>query len=275
MSDIPVFPGPPVPFESHLPPANPTLTLILTAQPDVLSRMAQTPSFRGRGLMGRLLFFIPQSRVGLRHVETFPVPESLRLRWRQTLRHLLALPWNPLGSGQPLRLEHESKSLWLDFAAHVERNLAEGGRLSAIRDWGGKLPGQVLRLAGLCHAAQHASPETCPINTLTMSAVLQLADGLMEHARAAYSLMGADEGMECAKAILRWVEHDGLTSFTARSALEKVKGRWPRMDKVNAGLHVLEDWAYIAPLEPETGKRGRPTRVYMVNPQWRGLKCTP
>lgn len=65
---------------------NPTLTLILTAQPDVLSGMAQTPSFRGRGLMGRLLFFIPQSRVGLRHVETFPVPESLRLRWRQTLR---------------------------------------------------------------------------------------------------------------------------------------------------------------------------------------------
>lgn len=254
---------------------NPTLTLILTAQPDVLSGMAQTPSFRGRGLMGRLLFFIPQSRVGLRHVETFPVPESLRLRWRQTLRHLLALPWDPLDSGQFLHLEHESKSLWLDFAAHVERNLAEGGRLSAMRDWGGKLPGQVLRLAGLCHVTQHASPETCPINTLTMSAVLQLADGLMEHARAAYSLMGADEGMECAKAILRWVEHDGLTSFTARSALEKVKGRWPRMDKVNAGLPVLEDWAYIAPLEPETGKRGRPTRVYMVNPQWRGFKCTP
>ena len=84
-----------------------------------------------------------------------------------------------------------------------------------------------------------------------------------------------DEGMECAKAILRWIEHEELTSFTARSALEKVKGRWPRMDKVNAGLHVLVDWAYIAPLEPETGKRGRPTRVYMVNPQWRGFKCTP
>ena len=97
-----------------------------------------------------------------------------------------------------------------------------------------------------------------------------------DHRAAVVEKFGSsDYASECAKAILRWVEHDGLTSFTARSALEKVKGRWPRMDKVNAGLHVLEDWAYIAPLEPETGKRGRPTRVYMVNPQWRGLKCTP
>lgn len=130
---------------------NPTLTLILTAQPDVLAGMAHTPSFRGRGLVGRLLFLLPPSRVGLRQVETFPVPEGLRLRWRQVLRHLLALPWDTTGGEQLLRLEHESKSLWLDFAASVERNLAEGARLTAMRDWGDKLPGQVLRLAGVCH----------------------------------------------------------------------------------------------------------------------------
>lgn len=52
---------------------NSTLTLILSAQPDVLTGLAQHASFRGRGLLGRMLFLLPRSRVGFRNIETFPV----------------------------------------------------------------------------------------------------------------------------------------------------------------------------------------------------------
>lgn len=83
---------------------NPTLTLILSAQPDVLRGAALTPSFRGRGLLGRLLFFIPQSRVGRRIIETTPIPEGVKNQYSATLLHLLRLPWNTDAQGENARI---------------------------------------------------------------------------------------------------------------------------------------------------------------------------
>lgn len=249
---------------------DPTLTLILSAQPDVLAGAAQTPSFRGRGLLGRLLFLLPKSLVGGRNIETFPIPRDLQHQYSATLRRLLALPWNEDGNGERipymLPLEHEAKAEWLSFAAQVERSLAEGAPLAGMRDWGGKLPGQALRLAGLCHVTLFDMPQNQPIQADTMRSVLTLANLLAEHARAAFCLMGADDAIECAKTILKWITDEHLESFTARGCLDKVKGKWPKMTLVNPGLTVLEERGFIFPCEREQIGRGRPSRLYSVNP---------
>ncbi|SBW05685.1 conserved hypothetical protein [uncultured delta proteobacterium] len=252
---------------------NPTLTLILSAQPDVLAGAALTPSFRGRGLLGRLLFFIPQSRIGSRSIETHPLPEALKQRYRATLLHLLALPWNTDSHGNQipymLALEPEAKSAWLNFAADVETSLAEGGNLAGMRDWGGKLPGQVLRLAGLCHVTLHECPQEHGISTQTMNAVITLAGLLIEHAKVAYALMGVDDAIECARAILKWIRQEKLERFTGRACLERVKGRWPKMSLIDPGLTVLEERGYIRSADPRDTKRGpgRPSRNFLVNPR--------
>jgi len=249
---------------------NPTLTLILTAQPEVLSGLAQTSSFRGRGLLGRMLFLLPKSLVGQRRLETTPVPSQIRERYRGTLLHLLNLPWTMNGNDDPtyypLRLEASARHLWLDFANSIEGQLAEGGGLHTMRDWGGKLPGQILRLAGLVHVTLHQHPAEKMIDPIVMASVIRLSDFLIGHAKTAYSLLGADDSIECAKAILKWLGTDRLESFTARTCLQKIKGRWPKMEQVNPGLTILEDRGYILSELMEPTKRGRPSRVYLVNP---------
>ena len=117
---------------------NPTLTLILSAQPDVLAGTAQTPSFRGRGLLGRLLFLLPHSLVGTRNIETSPIPEALRRQYALVIRRIIDLPWNQNSIGihthYALTLEHEAKATWYAFAERTERALAEGSSMASLRD---------------------------------------------------------------------------------------------------------------------------------------------
>ncbi|WP_027191497.1 YfjI family protein [Fundidesulfovibrio putealis] len=248
----------------------PTLTLILSAQPDVLAGAAQTPAFRGRGLLGRMLFLLPKSLVGTRAVETLPIPSDLSDAYGSTLRNLLQLPWKRDAQGNIvpylLPLSHEARAIWYAFANSIEADLADGGPLSRMRDWGGKLPGQTLRLAGLCHVTLHDVPQHHPISGQTLESAVKLAKHLIEHSRAVFSLMGADDSIECAKVILQWLRQDRLASFTGRGALEKVKGRWPKMALVNMGLTILEERGFILPRDHATGGRGRPSRVFLVNP---------
>lgn len=179
-------------------------------------------------------------------------------------------PWNDGQRPHLLRLDDEARRLWLDFAQGIERQLAEGGSLHTMRDWGGKLPGQTLRLAGLVHVTLHTVPQEAWIDAALMTAAIRLSEYLIEHAKAAYNLLGTDDTIECAKAILKWLVSERLDSFTARACLEKIKGRWPRMEQVNPGLSVLEDRGYILPEVVESPKRGRPSRVYLVNPALHG-----
>lgn len=248
----------------------PTLTLILSAQPDVLAGAAQTPAFRGRGLLGRMLFMLPKSLVGTRAVETYPIPSDLSEAYGSTLRNLLQLPWkrDAHGNYAPylLSLSHEARTTWYAFAQSIEGDLADGGPLCRMRDWGGKLTGQTLRLAGLCHVTLHEIPQHHPISGQTLESAVTLVKLLIEHARAVFNLMGADDSIECAKAILQWLRQERLSTFTGRNALEKVKGRWPKMALVNLGLTILEERGFILTRDLVSGGRGRPSRVFLVNP---------
>ncbi|SHN71590.1 Protein of unknown function [Desulfovibrio litoralis DSM 11393] len=255
---------------------DPALTLILSAQPDVLAGIAQTKSFRGRGLLGRLLFLLPKSLVGTRIIETFPIPELVKSEYHARLNHLLDLKWQKNSRGEcipyMLALESEAKAIWLKFASEIEFALADGSSMAGMRDWGGKLPGQTLRLAGLCHVTLHDCPQNTLIDVQTMHAVLSLSKILIEHAKAAFFLMGADDAIECARAILKWIMQERLAHFTSRACLEKIKGRWPKMSLVNPGLTVLEERSFIAAQERESIGRGRPSKIYIVNPLLFGVE---
>jgi len=248
----------------------PTLTLILSAQPDVLAGAALTPAFRGRGLLGRMLFLLPKSLVGTRNVETSPIPSDISETYGSTLRGLLELPWERDSAGNiipyVLPLSPDARGIWYAFANDIERDLADGGPLCRMRDWGGKLPGQALRLAGLCHVTLYDVPQEYPISGQTLACAVNLAKLLVGHARAAFNLMGADDSMECAKAILQWLRQERLAAFTGRNALEKVKGRWPKMALVNLGLTILEERGFILTQDRAPSGPGRPSRIFLVNP---------
>jgi hypothetical protein len=136
---------------------NPALTIILTVQPDVIADLASKKAFRGRGFLARWFYSLPKSRVGYRSVDAPPVTEESRKMWDSLLRAILFLPVPRAGEAPSICLSPGAHALLRTFRQEVEVELRPGEDLDDLADWGNKLPGNVVRLAGALHIAAWAS----------------------------------------------------------------------------------------------------------------------
>ena len=66
-----------------------TLTLGICSQPGVLTRLGDTPGFREQGLLARLLYAVPESRLGWRNPQPDPMPPAVRDQYTTTLTALI------------------------------------------------------------------------------------------------------------------------------------------------------------------------------------------
>lgn len=86
---------------------NPSLTMGLAIQPDVLEEIGQNRHFHGRGLLARFLFSICQSKAGYRSRQTNAVPEALLREYSNHIYSLMDLPSNVV-----LVLTQEAHTVW-------------------------------------------------------------------------------------------------------------------------------------------------------------------
>ena len=117
------------------------LSLGLAVQPDVLASLSDTPSFRGRGLLGRFLYALPEELAGTRMYQNRPVDPAARTAYDTCIREVLDLPALPQEDGEGeelrfLRIKGEALGAWTERADEVERRQADGGDLASIRGLG-------------------------------------------------------------------------------------------------------------------------------------------
>lgn len=240
----------------------PALTCAYTVQPAVIRGLAGNPAFRGRGLLARFLYAIPASRIGSRKIAPATVSETTCREYHNLIRKLAAID-----SGTMLRLSASAAELLPTWEEEVESMLAEGGDLEAICDWGAKLAGATLRIAGILHCAEFRSkPEISPH---TLQAAIEIARYLIPHAEAAHAMMGAQEetAISDAKYVLRWIKRYDRTSFSKRDAQQHGKRRFPKADDIDNALAELERRGYIRPQVVASSRPGRPpSPSYDVNP---------
>jgi len=243
--------------------AQPRLTLGIASQEVALTGRSSGSTFRDRGVDGRFLYFIPESRLGYRDSDPAPLDPAIRERFYNKLRSLLAMSKN----GEPfkVKLSPEAYRLWNDFFKEVEVTLRPDGELKWMKDWGGKLAGAVARIAGLFHVAEHDQPQYQPISLQTMEQAVYMGAFLTEHAKAAYELMGSNEDLENAKAVLGWIQRKGADRFKANDCWQGMKGgRFTEAAIIKKALNILEDRGFIRKLPIIPGKKPSPT--YLVNP---------
>ncbi|MCD0448329.1 DUF3987 domain-containing protein [Actinocorallia sp. API 0066] len=202
---------------------NATLTLGICTQPSVLESLADTPEFRGQGLLGRILYSIPQSLLGRRdHRNAEKVPAHIVAEYTSNLTALLRT-LHELPDHSDLTLSSMATNAAEDLLDEHEARLhPETGDLAHMADWAAKSVGATLRIAGLLHLAEHVGRGAIlpslsdPITVESIANARETGDYFTHHAQAAYDAMGADPTVGDARAVLAWIKTTGTDRFTAR-----------------------------------------------------------
>jgi hypothetical protein len=256
----------------------PAITIGLAVQPNILRALGEKPEFRERGLTARFLYSLPQSTIGHRKIRPDAMPDEARQTYSENVKRLAKIdPYaNNDGEAEPrlIRLSKDADDYLASFEEELEPMIGPDGDLSSIADWGGKLAGAAVRLAGILHLAQHADSFNLngkwpvEVSADIMKNAIKIARYLIPHAQAAYAEMGADPKIEDAKFVLRWIEKSGLTEFTKRDAHQGIRGRFKQVSMIEPALKILEDHGYIRAAENQTTNRPgrRPSEKFFVNP---------
>lgn len=244
----------------------PALSFGLLLQPGILADVASSRRFRDSGLLARFLFAMPESFVGKRDVrQRRPVPAEVKEQYARKLFELLEGYDDQAGDPQVLGFSDSARELWLDFAQAIEDGLGEGQTFESIGDWCGKLPGAVARIAAVLEVAE-CGLQVDTVHEVTMRRAIDLAWLLIEHARAAFALLGTDEADNDAATVVRWVRGEVREEFTQREAQKAMEGRFKSVERLKKALDRLEAGGVVRGAK-RRNPRGSPSMVYTVNPR--------
>lgn len=240
------------------------LTIGLTIQPSVIEGLGKTASFRGRGLLGRILYIMPHSNIGRRNWNEASMNRDIMGEYERAceavLQHCMS------GQKSILSLTSEAYALWQKNALNVEKAMSShGGWLSHMTDWAGKLPGAIIRIAGNLHVMRHKDfdPELIPISVDTMQAAIRIGKALERHALAVFEFMEIGGAKQDAQIVYRWIQSERLIQFYRRDCSRKF--RRIKKDAMTAILDVLVEHNIIADAVLQGGKIGRPRDLFAVN----------
>ena len=240
-------------------------SMVLLLQPGTLVDVAGSKAFRDSGLLARILWAYPASTVGRRDVRRHvPIPQHVKDSYERGIFRLLEGWSESAGKPKVLTFTDPARELWLDFSQEIENQQGEGGRYEAISDWTSKLPGALARVAAVLELAEMGLTAD-EVSEVAMRNALQLGHLLIDHARAAFSLLGTDAVDTDAVALVRWIKAEGREQFTRREAQKAQEGRFrsgERLDKALARLVDGESLREFKLIRPSM----RPSKAYRVNP---------
>lgn len=247
------------------------LTLCCMVQPSVVQDLGRSSSFMARGGSARLLPSIPPDLVGRRRIDVTPVPELTSTAWEARVRGIAErnpelrdgchIPWS-------LYLSSAAGDYFRAYREQHESAMGAQGFYADIRDWAGKQPGAVLRIAGLLHLIQHDQPETKPIDLRTIQAAVEIMNYYAEHARIMYRLMHGKSAVDKARVVLNTIID--LGSPTTRREIHRAlhnRIAFAKSADLEEPLAMLEEYGHIS-REPESrkGTAGRPSEAIVLNP---------
>ncbi|GIP59093.1 phage NrS-1 polymerase family protein [Paenibacillus woosongensis] len=281
---------------------SPTLSVGLLVQNDHLQRVLTNSSLNGRGLFARFLYAIPDSPLGTRKARSTPISPAVREMYHEMMTRLLKRkPLPPADTSSQASLSDYVKSA-VQGTAYDEEEPTQTIRLSqeaievyerlfdkneprlnpdnadltsALKAWAGKLVGQIMRIAGLLHMAEHADQEELPeeVAASTVEAAARLEEYFFAHALKAFGQ--ASEGVHAEKqkyilqalavvqgndTLIKWFTRTKIWNLLKRKGYAKVA----YMDK---DLQELVDRNYLLVQHIERHGNGRDSTMYGLNPK--------
>lgn len=243
----------------------PLLTICISAQPSVIQSMPE--SLHDRGFIPRFLFAVPNDYVGYRDPNSPPIPQEIRNQYTALIKKLLNFKTkDPI----ILHFDEAAKMELVKFLAEVEMEFREGGVLhDRLKSWGGKLVGQLVRIAGLLHVSHHAETATSiteiptTINIETLVSAFQLKNYFISHAEKAFGIMKQNPLLVDAQFILQKILNEKELVISRQTIWQKTRKRIEIAERLSRAFDVLESRYYIQRVWG--GKSGRKEFIH-VNP---------
>ncbi len=244
---------------------SPALTFALAVQPEILHEVANNKQFHSSGLLGRFVYAVPQSTVGTRDVrDRNPIPLHVSNGWQSGLYDMLTDAENCPGKPKTLTFTSAASECWLDFAQKVEYELADGGKLAHITEWGAKLPGQCARIAGLIQLLL-TGRESNQVELDAVERAVKLCGLLVKHAHIAFRLLGSDEVESDAIFLMKWVKDGGFDEFDRNVAHRAMHNKFHTVARLKLAAERLEEWNVLSPELSRKNQNSRATPYYRVN----------
>ena len=241
---------------------NPCLTMVISMQESVLNELFANEQFRGRGLVARMLFCRPTSKIGRREFETEPILPEVKKAYEEAVNQLLEYA----GSNVPLVLTNSANAVAKDWFQYLEP--LHNDDLVFMSDWSGKLYGATLRIAGLLHCMRYYNniANNRMVDMNTMQDAVEIGKYLLEHAKWAYAFMGADVRIEQAKYVLKKIIQSGKEELSSREAIRLCR-QFGKTRELIPVLEFLEEHRFIRGYEiAPTHAGSKPRVMYEVNP---------
>ena len=253
----------------------PLLTICLAVQPQVIADAMDNKDFRGRGLLARFLYSIPNTRVGNRVYRTKGVDPSIRNNYEMLCKDLLSIQEQGDFINRVIKLSPEADQAAEAYYQWIEERLTN--ELEEIEDWAGKLHGNTMRIAGVLHVIKH---KVNSVNVLleenTMKSAIEIGKYYLEHSKAAFDIMGLSDPPEVqdAKYIISRLEQNDKTdkndkiSFISKRDTLRICQRFKDLEEMEPGLRCLEEHGYIAIVTEKKKGPGRPSEKIYINPEY-------
>lgn len=124
---------------------DPALTMLLSAQDNVLEGLMRNDVFKSRGLNARILYCRPKSKMGTRHFDTPELSTEMEKEYRELIHTLLQIPYPEGGVPKTIGLSPKAYKRVDFFFDWLEPQLVDN--LEHMDGWGAKFIGNTLRIA--------------------------------------------------------------------------------------------------------------------------------
>lgn len=248
----------------------PALTMALMVQPCILEGLFSDKLLLEKGFTARFLYSSPPSTLGKRSykAETAEFQSYMQNCYNsyETLLHEL-LSYQPDEDDNLIRLSQEAFTQVQELFSRTEQELLNGC-FEAMRDWGGKYVGMVLRIAGLLHLAtdKNYNYSSRTVSSETMRNAVLIGEYFKAHAVSAYGVMGADENIKSAEFIISKLKANRTTTLTGRDLYRLCRSRYfKESSDMEKSINMLIENGYLA-MQEQTAEYGRKkTPLYYVN----------
>lgn len=247
---------------------NPTLTMLLSAQDNVLAEIMKNEAFKSRGLTARILYCRPKSKMGTRHFVSPDIPPDLEIAYQQLVGKLLEIPYPTNGILPIINLSPSAQKEVIRFHDWLEPKLVD--ELEYMESWGAKLLGNMLRIAGMLHCAKNSNaPSETALSSETVQQAIAISKYFLHHAKCVHNLLGTDKDMQLAKHVTKKLQNQEKRELSKYQIFRLCRGSFQRVDDLNPILDILIEFGYLKERTHPAPTGGRPrANTYLLNPNF-------